>query len=281
VTAEAIPRGGDGSGSVFLDGTLPLAFAHRGGAGWPPNAGVENTLAAFGRAVGLGYRYLETDVRSTADGVAVLCHDPDVDRVAAGVATGAVRSRTWAQLSRVRVGGTEPFARLDELLDAFPDARVNVDVKEDAAVGPFLSALHRTGAAGRVGVASFGIRRAGRLRRALGPAVAVSATVPEVLGWLAAATVPSPGLRGAGRSSRGSARRRSVNYQVPPTAGGRAVVTARTVAAAHRSGRQVHVWTVDDPGQIGALLDAGVDGIITDRPDVLRAVLVGRGQWHG
>lgn len=267
----------------FLDGPLPLAFAHRGGAGMASNAGVENTLAAFGRAVGLGYRYLETDVRATADGVAVLCHDPDLDRLTGGAAVGLLQTRTWAQLAGVRVGGHEPLARLEELLDAFPEARVNVDVKEDGAVGPFLSALRRTRSAARVGVASFSAARATRLRRALGPAVAVSATPPEVVAWLAASRLADltrfPDLRR--RSGRRPRLRAQVSYQVPPTARGLAVVTARTVRAAHRAGRQVHVWTVDDPAQIETLLDAGVDGIVTDRPDTLRDVLVRRGQWHG
>ncbi len=253
----------------FLADPLPLTFAHRGGMAMPGNVGIENTLAAFARAVDMGYRHLETDVHATADGVAVLVHDAELTRVTAGHRTDVVSQLSWAALSRVRVGGTEPFARLDELLDTFPDALVNVDVKDDAAVGPFLAALRRTGAADRVGVAAFGTARALRLRRALGSDVAVSATPVEVAGWLSRSVLPVTGPR----SPR-------VSYQVPEQIGGRQVVTARTVAAAHRLGRQVHVWTVDDPARMHALLDAGVDGLITDRPDVLRDVLVSRGSWQ-
>ena len=260
---------GPGPRSRFLDGPLPLAFAHRGGAGVPGTA--ENTLAAFGTAVGLGYSHLETDARATADGVAVLCHDEDLARLTDGARSGPVGTASWAQLSRLRVGGTEPFARLDELLDAFPDAMVNVDVKHDSAVGPVLSALRRTGAADRVGIASFSPVRAARLRRALGPSVAVSATPPEVVAWLARAAL------GPGRPVGSGSHVRPVSYQVPERARGRAVVTARTVAAAHRAGRQVHVWTVDDAADMDRLLDAGVDGIVTDRPDVLVGVLRRRG----
>lgn len=252
-----------------------MAFAHRGGAGIPGAA--ENTLAAFGTAVQLGFTHLETDVRSTADGVAVLCHDEDLSRLTGGVRSGPVGGLSWAELSRLRVGGVEPFARLDELLGTFPDARVNVDVKQDSAVGPVLSALRRTGAADRVGIASFSPARAARLRRALGPAVAVSATPPEVVVWLARAALgrqgpagpPTPGPRPAAPGRVAT----PVSYQVPERARGHAVVTARTVAAAHRAGRQVHVWTVDDAEDIDRLLDAGVDGIVTDRPDVLVEVL--------
>ena len=237
----------------------------------------ENTLAAFETAVGLGSTHLETDVRVTADGVAVLCHDEDLARLTGGVRSGPVGGLSWADLSRLRVGGAEPFARLDELLGTFPQARVNIDVKQDSAVGPVLSALRRTGAADRVGVASFSPVRATRLRRALGPWVAVSATPPEVLGWLARAALGRPGVGGPtafGRHRPGVGRVVTpVSYQVPERARGYALVTARTVAAAHRAGRQVHVWTVDDAEDMDRLLDAGVDGIVTDRPDVLVEVL--------
>lgn len=267
-----------GTRSRFLDGPLPLAFAHRGGAGLPGTA--ENTLAAFGAAVRLGFTHLETDVRATADGVAVLCHDEDLTRVTAGARSGPVGALDWAELARLRVGGTEPFARLDELLDTFPAAMVNVDVKQDSAVGPVLSALRRTGAADRVGIAAFSPVRAARLRRALGPSVAVSATPPEVVAWLARAALPTPRPAAPPRPVRRPTRSVApvaLSYQVPPRARGHAVVTARTVAAAHRTGRQVHVWTVDDPADIDRLLDAGVDGIVTDRPDVLVEVLRRRG----
>lgn len=267
-----------GPRSRFLDGALPLAFAHRGGAGLPGAA--ENTLAAFGAAVDLGCTHLETDVRATADGVAVLCHDETLDRLTAGERSGPVGAVSWAEVSRLRVGGREPFARLDELLDTFPDALVNVDVKQDAAVGPFLSAVRRTGAADRIGVASFSPLRAGRLRRALGPTVAASATPPEVVSWLGRAAVGPmrPAAPAPGRTGRTG---RPVSYQVPERARGLAVVTARTVAAAHRAGRHVHVWTVDDAADMNRLLDAGVDGIVTDRPDVLLGVLHRRGPRPG
>lgn len=290
----AVPRTGPASepgpdaASRFLDGPLPLAFAHRGGMGLPANVGVENTVAAFGRALALGFRHLETDVRATADGVAVLVHDSDLARLTAGQHHGSVGDLDWPALSRLRVGGREPFARLDEVLDTFSDAMVNVDVKDDDAVGPFLSALRRTRAAPRVGVAAFSTARALRLRRALGPAVSFSATPPEVAGWLAHSAIPLSLSLSLSRSDSGSdsgsgsgSGRRRISYQVPERIGGRQVVTARTISTAHRMGRQVHVWTVDDPVRMRTLLDVGVDGIVTDRPELLREVLIARGSWHG
>ncbi|MFD9130057.1 glycerophosphodiester phosphodiesterase, partial [Kitasatospora sp. NPDC059571] len=107
----------------FLDHPGPLAFAHRGGDLGHP----ENSLAAFEAAVALGYRYLETDVHATRDGVLVAFHDSRLDRVTD--ATGAVAELPWDTVGRARIGGTEPVPLLEDLLGAFPAARFNIDVK--------------------------------------------------------------------------------------------------------------------------------------------------------
>ena len=93
---------------AFLDSGGPIAFAHRGAA----PAGLENTLAAVDRIVGLGFAYLETDVRASADGVAMLLHDARLNRTTDG--TGAVAELPWAQISRARVGGREPLGGAGE-----------------------------------------------------------------------------------------------------------------------------------------------------------------------
>ncbi|HEX7095186.1 MAG TPA: glycerophosphodiester phosphodiesterase family protein, partial [Acidimicrobiales bacterium] len=108
---------------AFLDHPGPLAFAHRGGAGVNP----ENTWAAFDHAVSLGYRYLETDVRVTSDGVVVAFHDPTLDRVTDR--TGAIARRPWVEVRRARIAGKHEPVRLDDLLAAYPDVRVNIDPK--------------------------------------------------------------------------------------------------------------------------------------------------------
>ncbi len=246
----------------YLDAPRPLAMAHRGGATYPPNRGLENTMAAFGRAVELGYGYLETDVRATRDGIPVLIHDRTLQRLADR--PEAVADLSWEELQRFRVGGREPVPSLAELLAAFPDVRLNIDVKSDDAIAPTVAAVRAAGAEDRVCLASFNDRRIRRLRRLAGPRVTTSCSAWEVALLLLA---PLHRLRATGR------RRGATSVQVPRHSRGIAVVTERFVSRAHDLGLQVHVWTVDDEASIRTLLDLGVDGLITDRIDVLRAVL--------
>jgi glycerophosphoryl diester phosphodiesterase len=249
---------------AYLDAPPPLAFAHRGGAA----AGDENTAEAFGRAVGLGYRYLETDTHATRDGVAVIFHDETLERMLGR--SGRVRDLTWADLSTERVAGQATVPRLDEVLDAWPQIRFNIDVKADNAVEPTMAAVRTARAHRRVLLASFSDARVRQMRRAMGPEVATSLGSREVGGlWLASRL-------GGRRRSRTSA---AAAAQVPVRQGPLRVVDRRFVAHAHRRGVQVHVWTIDDPTEMNELLDLGVDGIMTDRIDVLRDVYSSRGVW--
>ena len=246
---------------TFLDAP-PIGFAHRGGAA----AGDENTTAAFARAVELGYRYIETDTHATADGVAVVFHDDRLDRLLGR--PGTIADLRFADLAELRVGGAGTVPRLDDILAAWPDIRFNIDVKTDDAVEPTLDSIRRAGAADRVLLASFSDRRLARLRRAAGPTIASSLGMREV------ATLWS-GVMGRGRP----VPKGVVAVQVPPRYGRLRLVTPRFIARAHRLGLQVHVWTIDDPPQMRYLLDLGVDGIMTDRIEVLREVYLERGHW--
>lgn len=247
----------------FLDHPGPLPIAHRGGAGdWP-----ENTLPAFQGAVDLGFPYVETDVHLTADGVLVAFHDDHLDRVTDG--HGRIADLPWSTVRRARVDGREPIVLLDDLLGTFPDLRVNIDPKHDAAVPALVDVLRRTGAVERVCVGAFSDRRLARLRGLLGPALCTSLG-PAGVARLRSASLGLP----AGRLHARCA-------QVPERAGRARLVDERFVTAAHRRGLQVHVWTVDDPADMERLLDLGVDGLMTDRPAVLAEVLRRRGQWVG
>jgi glycerophosphoryl diester phosphodiesterase len=246
----------------FLDHAGPLAFAHRGGAGdWP-----ENTLPAFEGAVALGYRYLETDVHVTADGVLLAFHDESLDRVTDR--QGLIRELPYDEVSRARVDGREPIPRLDELLGTWPEVRVNIDCKHDSAIDALVDVLYRTNSFRRVCLAAFSDKRLDRLRAKTGGGVTTSLG-PKGIARLRAASF---GAR-AGRFTAQCA-------QVPPTGGGRTLVDERFVRAAHDRGLQVHVWTIDEPEEMTRLLDLGVDGIMTDRPAVLKQVLEQRGEWH-
>jgi glycerophosphoryl diester phosphodiesterase len=246
------------TGSAFLDLPRPHAFAHRGFA---PDGAV-NSLAAFERAVALGYRYLETDVRVTADGVALAFHDATLDRVTDR--RGRIAALPWAEVRRARIAGREPIPLLEDLLAAWPDVRVNLDVKAPSTIGPTIDAIRRTGALSRVCVAAFSTRRIETVRAALGPELCTA------LGPRAALRLRA---RGAGRRYAGQCA------QVPARIGRRVFVDDRYVAAAHAAGLAVHAWTVNDAEEMRRLLDLGVDGIMTDRADLLRDVLIARGEW--
>jgi glycerophosphoryl diester phosphodiesterase len=247
----------------FLDTPGPLAFAHRGGAA----EGDENTAGAFQRAVDMGYRYVETDVHATADGVPVVIHDERLDRLAGS--QGRVADLTWADLASVRVGGAAAVPRLDEVLDAWPQIRFNVDVKADGVVAPAVAAVRATGAEDRVLLASFSDDRLARVRALAGPRVATS------LGMRATARLRIASAVGVRLRPPGSA----VAAQIPVRHGRVTVLTPRFLTYLHRLGLQAHVWTIDDPEEMNRLLDMGVDGIMTDRIEVLRDVYRSRGFW--
>jgi glycerophosphoryl diester phosphodiesterase len=248
----------------------PIAMAHRGFSATPALAGLENSLPAFAAAVDLGYRYLETDVRASADGVLVAFHDERLDRVTD--ARGTLATQPWSTLSRARIAGREPLPRLEDVLGSFPDVRFNLDVKTTTAVPGLDAVLRRTRAHGRVLVTAFAEDRRRAALAAVGGAEATSASSrPTALA-----------LAGVKLGATALVRRALAGVdavQVPVRQNGVEVVSGRFVDAVHRAGAQVHVWTVDDAVQMGALLDLGVDGIITDRADVLREVLLARGQW--
>jgi glycerophosphoryl diester phosphodiesterase len=247
----------------FLDAPAPLAFAHRGGAA----AGDENTAEAFGRAIALGYRYVETDVHATADGVPVVFHDSSLERMTG--TPGRISALRWADLATVRVGGAGAVPRLDDVLAAWPQVRFNIDVKADSGAEPTVAAIRRAGAAERVLLASFSDARLARLRALAGPRVATSMGVREVL-RLRISSVTGTRLRLPPSVAAA---------QVPLRHGRVPVVDRRFVSHAHRLGLQVHVWTIDDPAVMVRLLDLGVDGIMTDRVETLRDVYAARGLW--
>ena len=247
----------------YLDSPRPLAFAHRGGAA----DGDENTAEAFARAIALGYRYVETDVHATADGVPVVFHDASLDRLT-GTA-GRLAELRWADLATLRIGGAGAVPRLDDVLAAWPQVRFNIDVKADTATGPTVEAVRAGAAADRVLLASFSDARLTRLRALAGPRVATSLGRGEVLRLRISSLTRTPLRLPAS----------AVAAQVPPRHGRVTIVDRRFVSRAHRLGLQVHVWTIDDPVEMTRLLDLGVDGIMTDRPGVLRDVYAARGAW--
>lgn len=255
----------------YLQVPAPIQLAHRGFS----LEGLENTLPAFEAAVDLGLTHVETDVHATRDGVVVAFHDAGLDRVTD--ATGQIADRTWREVAEARVvginGASAGVPKLEDLLGSWPNLRVNIDVKAWPAVGPLVDVLRRTDALHRVCVASFDDRRSAAVARALGPAVATSPGRLGVTRWrlgsLLPRCVPDAVAGLAARVPQASA----VALQVPMAAGPLRVVTGRSVRAAHAQGLQVHVWTINDAPTMHRLLDLSVDGLITDRADILADVV--------
>jgi glycerophosphoryl diester phosphodiesterase len=258
----------------YLDGPYPRAYAHRG---WHIGdlAGCENTLAAFRRAVQEGFGYLEMDVHASADGVAVVHHDATLERTTDG--SGPIAAQPAAALRRMRVRGREPIPLLEEVLTELPATRITIELKSDAAVDAVLDVLDRTASWHRVCLGSYHDRRLARARAHGGARVFTSMAQMAAFGlrsraWLDA--LPRPLSRLPAPPSIGDLA------QLPRRFGALTVVDPALMRAAHSSGREVHVWTVDAPAEMTALLDIGVDGLLSDRPDLLRKVLDDRGVWQ-
>lgn len=232
----------------------PLVFAHRGGS----TLGQENTITAFDRGLAAGADGLELDVQLSRDGIVVIHHDRVLGRTNRG--TGPVRDRTAGELAAFDV------PTLGGVLERYPETRIIIELKEPGAdlVRAVVEDVRRAGAAGRVCLGSFSVR-ALRAARACDPGVATSAGRMEVRLALYRSWINLAPGRVAYQA-----------FQVPETSGSTRVVSPRFVRLAHKAGLVVQVWTVDGPDDIRRLLEWGVDGIISDRPDI--AVDVVR-QW--
>lgn len=252
----------------------PVAIAHRGSRVlWP-----ENTDTSFQGAYDLGYRHFETDLHMTADGVLVCFHDPTVERTTD--ATGRVEDLTLEELQSFDAGyrhGTpagftyrESGAKvptLEWLLTAFADTSVVLDMKGEGIAEPLARLIDDLEAHDRLIVGSFSDTRLAEFRDITAGRVPTSVGATTARMWVLASRVG----RGAGREASA--------LQLPTQVRGVRVVDERLVAAAHAAGLQVHVWTVNTPAEMTRFLDMGVDGLITDRPDILKGLLIERGEW--
>ncbi len=249
----------------------PIRFAHRGSRVlWP-----ENTLTAFQGAVDLGYHYIETDVRITRDRVVVVFHDATLERTTNGV--GRVADWLWEDLQHLDAGWTHgadegyPFrgtgvgvSRLDEVFATYPDVRFNLDLKGRHLEWPVWEVIKAAGREDTTLIGSFIDHRAAKFRRVSNGRVATAAGPSAVLGMWAASR--------RGRSLTHPADAYQVPFDNPWLR-----IDRTYVEAIHRAGVQVHCWTVNEAADMRRLLELGVDGIVTDRPDVLNDVLAGAG----
>jgi glycerophosphoryl diester phosphodiesterase len=262
---------------TYLDGARPIPFAHRGGAALRP----ENTLLAFGHAHALGYRWMETDVHLTRDGEVAIFHDPTLERTTDSV--GPIAERTLAQLRALDAGwrftpdGGRTFPHrgqgvhiptLEEVMALAPDVRVNIELKpRDPRIAQAVwERIEAHGWHDRVLVASGHAPTVRAFRRLARGRVATSAGYDEVLAFYLAVQAGAAAWLPLGYDA----------LQVPETHRGLRVVTPELIAAAHARGIAVHVWTVDAPADFERLRALGVDGIMTDRPDLLPSTVAPR-----
>ncbi|QIN78241.1 glycerophosphodiester phosphodiesterase [Rubrobacter marinus] len=263
-----------GRGRRPVDRDWPVALAHRGASARAP----ENTLEAFGLAAASGAGGLETDVHMTLDGRIVAFHDDTVDRTTDG--SGLVREMTLAELKELDAGyrftpdggETYPYRgrgvrvpEIGEVLRAFPDLAVNIEIKEEqpGVEAALLRVIEEEGALERALVASGRAGPVARFRRLSGGRVRTGASAREIVLFYYGSRLRLDGLLRPPYDA----------LQVPAEHRGTPVVTPRFLEAAHGLGVRVDVWTVDDPGEMRRLLDLGADGIMTNRPEVLQGVL--------
>jgi glycerophosphoryl diester phosphodiesterase len=249
---------------AFLDSPIPIAFAHRGG-----NFEDENGLSAFLAAQRLGFRYIETDVRSTCDGVAVVFHDEHLGRM-----TGCDREiadLTAADLGHLTLPKGDKIPTLREALGAFPGLRFNLDLKDDAVVEPVATLIEEMGAHSQVCVTSFSESRVAAVRDRLGPRVCTGLGVFGIL---------RVGVASITSLNHHSWRRGARVLQIPVRWKGIPILSSKLMHEAHAAGLAVHVWTLNDRGAIEYALDKRVDGVMTDRPLLLKEILLERGLWH-
>lgn len=253
----------------------PVPIAHRGSRLlWP-----ENTDVSFQGAYDLGFRHFETDLHLTADGALVCFHDDTVDRTTDG--TGPVDGLTLAELQQLDAGyrhrTVEGFSfrgagvkvpTLEWLLTTFPDTSLVLDMKTDGLAGPLAALVDDLNAYERLIVGSFSDERLTEFREITDGRVPVSSGSALSRLWVLASRV--------GRGVAGDASA----LQLPTHMRGVRVIDEKLVDAAHDAGLQVHVWTVNERSEMSRLLDMRVDGLVTDRPDILKELLTERGEWR-
>jgi len=259
--------------TAFFNSDRPMVIAHQGGEGLRPS----NTMLAFVNAVALGVDVLEMDVHSTSDGALVLIHDDTVDRTTDG--SGRVQEFTLAELQQLDAGeywtpddgATYPYrgqgARiptLEEIVTAFPQMKFNIEIKqiEPSIAAPLCDLLRDHGLTERALIASFHPTAMDEFRAAC-PEVATSMVEDEIRPFY----ILNMAFLGRLYQPPGAA------FQVPEYSGDRLVLSPRFVRGAQSNNVAVHPWTIDDPADMARFLDMGVDGIITDRPDIMIEVL--------
>jgi glycerophosphoryl diester phosphodiesterase len=258
---------------LFFDQADFMVIAHQGGEQLRPS----NTMPAFEHAVQLGVDVLEMDIHQTKDGILVLMHDDTVDRTTNG--SGAIKDMTLAEIKELDAGyywtndegQTYPYRgqgitvpTMEEIFEAFPHMPMNIEIKQDSPsiVEPFCDLIHEYGMADQVLIPSFHPDTMNEFREKC-PGIATSMAEPEIRLFF--------GLNKVGLGSLFTPPGQA--FQVPEESGGLQIITPRFVEGAQNRNIAVHVWTINDPDEMKRFIEMDVDGIITDRPDLLLEIL--------
>lgn len=223
-------------------------------------------MLAFQNVVRLGYRYIETDVHVTRDGVLLAFHDELLDRVTDHA--GKISDLKYADVKAARINGVEPIPRLEDVLSSWPDVKFNIDPKHDASVEPLCELLQRMNAIDRVCVGSFSGERLNRVRKSLGPSLCTSLGPAEVL-RLRLSSYGAP----VGNFGAACAQVATHHFGIP-------AADKYMIRAVRKRGMQLHVWTINHEADMERLIDLGVDGIMTDEPARLKSILQRKGLWR-
>lgn len=245
----------------YLGNRKFIGLAHRGGGGENP----ENTAIAFKAAQKLGFTHIELDVQATSDDVLIVFHDDKLDRITTG--TGRISRMPYSEVSKVRIAETEPIMTLQQALEQFPDLHFNIDIKTPQALNPTIDLVRRMNCLPRICLASFSDKRLAAVRKALGTEACMSGGPKTV----AAQKFASWGW---------PVRSGSVDcVQVPIRRYGIEIVTEGFIHHCQQNNIAVHVWTIDEMTEMRRLIRMGVNGVVTDRPSLLKQVAVEEGVW--
>ncbi len=249
----------DSSSKSYFNATRPHLLAHRGLSQHRSDID-ENSIASFEAALKFGASHIESDVHATKDGVAVLFHDDDLERVAG--LPRRISDLTFEELSEITLRHGSKVPSLIDVLKRFPQLKLNLDVKAEAGCAATAKAVNQLAAHDRVLVSSFSRARRLATVRLLSKPVATSASSIEIFGlWL------SHKLFGLGFSA---ISRRFDAIQIPRGVGPVRLDTAGFIARARRHGLEVHFWTVNEPGEARQLIALGATGIVSDRVDQIQ-----------
>ena len=233
-------------------------FVHRGG----DEEKTENTLEAFQYSSDLGFVFMETDVQLTSDGKVVIFHDSDLKRVAG--LNKRINELTLKEIKEIDLINGGRIPSLEETLSSFPNLRFNIDIKVDFAVDQTIKIVNDQDAFNRVCLAAFSTNRLNRIRKLTDSNLCSSMGQAEIVKLLFSSfglnLKTSPGLCA----------------QVPVSQFGIPIVTKRFIKKVHDLNKFIHVWTIDETEEMYRLIDLGVDGLMTDKPTVLKEALVAR-----